>query len=367
MDQPKRKVRPFNWSRRLVQLAEQAALLPDEGELSLVEHQLAEMVARVVMRGSDQPLHQAIAQLDRLHHHEAANLVEFWANEAAAEVGVIMDGAAKTPGVATAFLIPLVLVTEDPHAIPLTVPTDVTLHRMAKSLTDHHLVGSNASVVVFPGLYREADLPQSWALRRQWLEQIVAKVIHPTLDAPQPAFAPPLLTCGEIGVSLRFLAGVVVTADDDDLGLMMTGYDLDTESDAEQPEHDILEEHISTWREEFMAALAPVLKLTSVIAGLPELWANALEFGLTLVNHVALDTMVRTLIDQDGGGGRDAIASIQWQDDNNAWDIALRVESSAFGPFQWVCTVDPQEELTQIMENLRDWGIGRMAIDERGG
>ena len=361
-----RKIRPFNWSRRLVQLAEQAAALPDEGNLSLVEHQLADMVARVVMRGSDQPLHQAIAQLDRMHHHEAAGLVEFWADEAATEVGVVIDAAAKTSGVATAFLIPLVLVTEEPHAIPLTVSTDVTLNRIAKSLRDHHLVGSNASVIVFPGLYREEDLPQSWALRRQWLEKTVANVVEHASQTPQPEFAPPLLTCGGMGVTLRFLAGVVAVADDDmDQGLMIMGYNPDEGSSVMEAIPDTLEQHISAWREDFIAALAPVMKMTSVIAGLPELWANALEFGLTLVNHVALDTLVRALLDQDGLEGRDALASIQWRDDENSWSIALQAESYASGPFQWICTLDPHEELAQIMENLRDWGIGRMAIDER--
>lgn len=363
---PKRKIRPFNWSRRLVQLAVQAAAIPSHNELTLAEHQLAELVARVVMRGSDQPLHQAIAQLDRQHHHEAADLVEFWADEAATEIGVEMDGTNKTSGIATAFLIPVVLVTEAPHAVPLTIPTDITLNQIVTTLQRHGLVGPDARVIVFPGLYREDDLPQSWASRRQWLEETVAQANKRSDATHRPEFEPPLLVCGDTGVTLRFLAGVVATADEDDApGLMMVGYNTDEDALLQDAGQAAIGQRISEWRDDFVAAMAPMMKLTSIVAGLPDVWANALEFGRTLLNHVALDTLVRTWLDRDGLDAREVIASIEWNDEDDAWRVTLRTESTASASWRWSAAVDPQDELTAIMENLRDWGVGRMAIDER--
>lgn len=366
MNHPKRKIRSFDWSRRLVELAEQAAAIPDQDDITLVEHQLADLVARVVTRGSDQPLHQAIEQLDERHHHDAANLVEFWADEAATEIGIELGDVVKTQGVATAFLIPLVLVTESSHAVPLTLPTDVTRNRIIDSLRKYGIVGPTTLATVFPGLYRPEDLPESWAIRRHWLEQFVTHVADSTRDIPQPEFGPPLLTSGGLGLTLRFLIGLIVTADtdDDDDGLMLTGYNIDEEDDDQ--DQAAVGQWISDWRDEFISVMEPVMKLTSVIAGIPDVWANALEFGQTLVNHVAIDTLVRALLGQELVDIRDAIAAIEWDPEIDAWGITLRVDSLEAGPFYWTCAQNPEVELTQIMENLRDWGVGRMAIDERG-
>lgn len=339
--------------------------MPDRDDLTLVEHQLADLVARIVIRGSDQPLNQAIEQLDQRHHHDAAGLVQFWADEAATEIGIELGDVAKTSGVATAFLIPLVLVTEAPHAVPLTLPTDVTRKRIIDSLRKYEIVGPGTLVTIFPGLYRLDDLPESWAIRRQWIEQFVTQVADPTRDIPQPEFGPPLLTSGGLGLTLRFLIGLIVTADDDeDDGLMLAGYGTDAEDDDEDQAN--LGPWISDWRDEFITVLEPVMKLTSVIAGLPDVWANALEFGQTLVNHVAIDTLVRALLGQESGDIRDAMAAIEWDPEIEGWGITVRGDTFESGPFYWMCTQDPEVELTQIMENLRDWGVGRMAIDERG-
>ncbi len=364
MNHPKRKIRSFNWSRRLVELAEQAASSPDQDDITLVEHQLADLVARVVTRGSDQPLYQAIEQLDERHHHDAASLVEFWADEAATEIGIELGDVVKAHGVATVFLIPLVLVTESSHAVPLTLPTDITRNRIIDSLRKYGIVGPTTLVTVFPGFYRLEDLPESWAIRRQWLEQFVTHLADSARDIPQPEFGPPLLTSGDLGLTLRFLIGLIVTADDDeDDGLMLSGYNTDEDDDQDQA---AIGQWISDWRDEFITVMEPVMKLTSVIAGIPDVWANALEFGQTLVNHVAIDTLVRALLSQQIVDIRDAIAAIDWDPDIDAWGITVRADAFTVGPFYWTCAQDPEAELTQIMENLRDWGIGRIAIDERG-
>lgn len=366
MGNSKKKIRHADWSRRLIQLSQEAAAVADNDDMAPVEHQLAQLVERVITRGSDRPIQHAIEQLDAQHHHDAAELIEFWADEMASILGVRVatQDAVETGASAAAFLIPLILIGQRPHtSVPLTIPTDVTLDRLTRSLRQHALIGPNPSVILLPGFYRLTDLPDSWARRREWLQQIIAGAAHQPAAVPQASVEPHPLTFDDAGTTLylRFLVGIVITADDDaDPIPFMVDYQLEDDSATDQALHAVGE-----WQQDVASILTPVMKHISVVVAAPEIWTDARNSGIHLANEVALDLLAGIFLNQAVLDPHDVVAVIEWDTDEAFWLITLQAPSSVSEALHWNGPLDYREELEQIMEILRAHGVGRFSVNER--
>lgn len=354
--------RSVDWTRRIVELAPMAVDVSGERDIVSANQKLARLVERVVGKGSDRPIHRAIDQLDSQHNHDAADLVEFWADEAATSVEMSFSrGTLNLSGVATAFLIPVVIAMDSHDSLPRTVPLGDTLNKLAKTLRHYGFLSDTPSVVLLPGLYRLHDLPTSWAERRRWVETTALALTGsiPELAEPSSEEASQVAT----SLHLRFLVAVIVESDDDgDPGPMLSG---------EWPDPDMFDQWgdtIDAWREECSSVLQTFLKATAIAVDIPNLWMDAIESGVDLFNLLALDTSTQGFIQlSDIEDPAQLVARIVWNEseDTRSWDITLEGPANLTTSWEWACFSDRYDALGMIMDGLRSYGIARMNIDER--
>ncbi|PSR32276.1 MAG: hypothetical protein C7B46_15000 [Sulfobacillus benefaciens] len=366
-------------TQRLITLAQTVAAEPDTADLSATEERLIALVLRLVTQGSDRKIWQALTTLESRHAHKAADCVTFWAEDAASTIELLMMPDASVdaehaatppdpvPGEATAFLVPVIFFTPPGTSLPLTVPLGHTLDALAHSFRQHGLLGAEPSLVLFPGLYRLADLPDTWSERRRWLQILCAHVTRQTanpipLASPDPEAEPeeaPATT-----LRLRFLVGAVLRAGGED-STTPAGPLWDTEtplfaSDAAQVAA------LTAWQHTVTALLERTMKTVSVWPGFPDLWSEALDAGVDWWNHVVVESAFTTYCAQRGVAPDAVLADIRWNADASAWQGAFLTMADTGPSWFWVGWGDPADQRDALLEALRSLGIRRIALDEQG-
>ncbi len=375
----KRRSQSSDSTQRLITLAQAVAAEPDTEDLSPTEERLIECVIRLVTQGLDRKILQALTTLESRHAHEAADCVTFWAEDAASTVELLMmpnasadaDHAATppnpVPGEATAFLIPIIFFTPPGSSLPLTVPFGHTLDALARSFRQHGLLGAAPSVVLFPGLYRLADLPDTWSERRRWLQILCAHVTRQTANPIPRASHDPEAEPEEATATtlrLRFLVGAVIRAGDEE-STTPAGPLWDTDvplfaSDADQMAA------LTAWQETVTTLLARTMKAVSVWPGFPDLWSDALDAGLEWWNDVIIEQALATYCAQQGVTPDAVLADIRWNADATAWQGAFVTMADTGPSWLWVGWGDPADQRDALLAALRSLGIRRLALDEQG-
>lgn len=283
-------------TRRLVALAQTAAADADTEDLSSDEERLADRVVRLIAKGSDRSILRALEWLDAQHAHEAADLLAFWAEDAADTVEVVLnqDGHAAA-GEATTFLVPMVLAAPRDKTLPLAIPLTAPFGQLTQSFRAHQLIGIEPSLVLLPRLFRLADLPSTWSGRRQWLNSLLAALREEPTSGPRSTPEPVEDAEGMPGLMLhlRFLAGAIV---DDGTDRGRPVWDASDRS----PEADTIVDHLESWQRTAADLLQEALRVTVVIPGVPNLWRDALNDGLDLWNHATLGTSLEAFCQQSG-------------------------------------------------------------------
>lgn len=364
----KRTKKP-EWSAKIIQAAQFAAAA-SEKDMTPRDRHLGELVDRVVARGSDRPVREAIDQLTVRHEYDAADLVEMWAEEAATSMPVQLAPPGEDAALATLFLIPLVIADEGTHSIPMTVQTTTALDHIAQSLRAHGLVGAEPTVIVLPYLYRLVDLPTSWAGRRRWLQALAMGASGQPATMPTPTSETQPATSGEAAVlHLRFMIGATVVGENDtDLGPLPSGEleDFDDAGEDEISDSADLSRRLEEWRKNVEAIFAKVIKGASVMVAWPNAWEIAVLQGIASFNFAAT-TIQLAVLDHLGVAPATVTATITaLQNDNGRyWVVDLNADSGESNQVQWLCGSDPREELEDLTDFLRDQGIERWQIDER--
>ena len=149
--------------------------LSDDVPYDMMMNRLATLVARYLDWDADRVIERAIQRLDRSHAHDAAELIAFVAEEAAATVRVPMHS--NHPSVPSALvkqrivLVPLVLVQPLGDVIPTTIP-DTALNAFIRSVEHGELLSPHIPFVLAPTLYTENDLPISGSDQRRLVKSV---------------------------------------------------------------------------------------------------------------------------------------------------------------------------------------------------
>lgn len=347
-----------NGTDRLIQLARAAADDSDLDDLSDAENALADLVGRLLDRSSDRPIHRALAVLEQEQADDAADLLRFWADDAATTI----DVAVSTPeglegGDVTLFLIPLVLATPA-SPLPLSIP-DGPLQALTASLRTHGLpeIGAEPAIVLLGSLYRLADLPTSWAERRRWGRTIVAHLAHQLAALPPATREPTAETTASDAVSLhlRFLLGAVIASGD-------TVPDWD---DADEDDWDDADRaaQLQAWQTEMHRILGPTFRASEMLAGFPGLWTAGLMRGLDLWHGVLGSTLLHTHLQHTGLSATDVLADVRWM--GGFWRIQFVSALQTSPPWHWVVARDADTDRDLLLDLLRSFGLRRFALDER--
>lgn len=375
----KKRHRSSDSTQRLITLAQAVAAEPDTEDLSAAEERLADLVTRLVTQGSDRKIWQALTTLESRQAHEAADCVIFWAEDAASTIELLMTSHASTDaahaappphptrGEATAFLIPVICLTPPGTSLPLTVPLGHTLDALAHSFRQHGLLGPESSLVLLPGLYRLADLPETWSGRRRWLEILCAHVTRQTVQPIPPASPDPKADPQDSTVPtlrLRFLVGTIIRAGGE-TAPPLAGPAGDTDgplfsSDADR------EAALTAWQETVTALLGRTMKAVAVWPGFPDLWSDALDAGVAWWNHVIIEQALAAYCDQRGVTPDAVRADIRWNADAAAWQGAFLTMADTGPSWLWVRWGDPADQRDALLAALRSLGIRRMTLDEHG-
>lgn len=347
-----------NGTDRLIQLARAAADDSDLDDLSDAENALADLVGRLLDRGSDRPIHRALAVLEQEQADDAVDLLRFWADD----VATTIDVAVSTPeglenGDVTLFLIPLVLATPA-NPLPLSIP-DGPLQALTASLRTHGLpgIGPEPAIVLLGSLYRLADLPTSWAERRRWGRTIVAHLAHQPATLPPATREPTAETDASDAVSLhlRFLLGAVIASGDD----VPDWFDADEDDwdDADRAAQ------LQAWQSQVHRILSPTLGGIELATHFPAPWTTALTHGLDLWHAVLGSTLLHTHLQHTGLSATDVLADVRWM--GGFWRIQFVSALQTSPPWHWVIMRDGDTDRDLLLDLLRSFGLRRFALDER--
>lgn len=348
--------------QRLIALAE-AAVIEDgpDAALSTREQRLANVVVRSLRQGRDQPVLDAIAALDEQHAHKAADLLTFWADDAAQTLEIqVTSPEGPVPGTATFVLIPFFISRTGPDPLPLDLRSHRQFDPLVKSLRAHHLIGPGPTLYLCGGFYRLADVSTSWAARRDWLQQVVREAAGQPASVPPPTPEPlqnwPVQT---VHMHLRFVVGVVIAAGDDD---SVTWNQLERPPLAD----DAMEETLEGWRADVGALMLEMLESPAVVPGDPGLWTDAVQSGIELWNEMVSAIMLDGHCRAANATPDRVLADIRWTEKDAAWQVALSSPALTSAPWRWLVAEDPIESRDDLADFLRHQGIRRFAWDEHG-
>lgn len=350
-------------NQRLIAMAEAAQADDDPESTALPEsHQrLAETVEQILDRGSDKPIRSAVEALDAKHAHEAAELLSFWADDAAQTLDITItrtDGPVE--GTANLFLVPLVIATTTSDPLPLDVNGRPQFDAFVKSLRVHHLIGTELSALMLGRLYRLADLPSGWVMRRHWLQQIVVGAAGQPASTPkatpEPSREAPELS---LALHLRFFVGVIL-AEGEESSVLWDQLDLPS-----LPES-VVEERLEAWRADAGPLVQKMLESPNVMLGDPGLWSEAVEEGIELWNEVIGGVMLNKHCEVANAAPDRVLADIRWMEQDAVWQIALSSPTITSEPWRWLIAKDPAESREALVAFLRMQGIRRFAWDEHG-
>jgi hypothetical protein len=351
MSQSSRRRGP-SWTARLVALAEDAAADTDPEAASAAEHRLAQLVERLIDRDAERPILSALDALNARHAHEAAELLQFWADDSASTLDVTVtsvDGPAV--GNATLFLVPIILAVSASGAMPLAVPPGSAWDALVHSFREHELISPGPSLALAAHLYRFADLPRSWVARRQWLKRLLASLTDAATGLPSATADDE----DRIPIPrLRFLLGVVVGTDDDV-----------PVWEASAGEAVARDRRLESWQYAALAVLQEALGSDVVLwVGPPGFWTDALEAGVDDWNHLVLASLADQHRAAAPGAPEDILADVRWHPDKG-WVVTLSSVGYTSPSFAWLGLHDPSTDRDDLLDALRTLGIRRIALDER--
>lgn len=335
---------------------------PDSTTLSDVQQRLANTIAQVVKRGNDQPIVQALEGLDAEHAHDAADLVSFWADDAAQTLEIMLtspDGPVH--GTANFVVIPFFVANLGSDPLPVDLRRYPQFDGLAKSLRAHQLLGPEPTLYFSGGFYRLEDLPQSWAVRRDWLQRLTEEAAGQRapqlLATPEP---PPDGPPEALQSSLRFLVGVIF-ADDDDDSILWDLLEPDSVSD------DVVADRFDAWRVEAASLMEDMLPtVPHVLPGAPALWAEGVAGGIALWNEMVSAILLEDHCHQANAVPDRVLADIRWMAEDEAWQIVFVSPTLASAPQRWLVAEDPADSREDLTEYLRTLGIRRFSVDESG-
>lgn len=372
-----------DWTSRIF-LAARSACKPsrqnDSGRLDDSESRLVDLVARALDTGTDKHVLRAMEDLEEAHLDDAAAMVAFWADAAASTLPVMMQGEdGVNAGELELFLVPVLLMVDAGHAMPLQVPDmrrddqRSPLDLCATSFRRYGLIGQEPSVAVLPWLYAYADLPVTWAGQRGWLRQFMAAISGQPSRLPAASLPRPEQT--DVGtqpaVALRFvLFAVSSSLGDTDTGPLLNGGfinmgDLSDPGDAPGADGVEMEDadpeddpRLLAWQEDFGQTLTECLPgVLSVRAGTPAWWDDAIHAGFDMRNLFGLITAVAP------DGGRETTLSTHAAmgfylvDDVLELRIGITRNGRFTGGFVWACHQDPEDEVDEAFEALEHMGV----------
>ncbi|MBU2768047.1 hypothetical protein HAP94_18175 [Acidithiobacillus ferrivorans] len=337
------------------------------------ESRLADLVARALDTGSDKHVLRAMEDLEEAHLDDAAAMVAFWADDAASTLPDMVQNAGDWDvGKLELFLVPVLLMVDTGHAMPLQVPDTQQddqrspLDLCATSLRRYGLIGQEPSVAVLPWLYAYADLPVTWSGQRGMLRQFMGAI------SGQPSRLPPPEQTdvgAQPAVALRFvLFAVSSSLGDTDTGALLNGGfigmdDLNDLGDAPDvdgidgadPEVD---PRLLAWQEDFGQTLTECLPgALSVRAGTPAWWDEAIHAGFDMRNLFGLITAVAP----DGGQETMLSTHVAMGFYHVADTLELRIgitrDERFTGGFVWACHQDPEDEAFEAFEALEHMGV----------
>lgn len=225
-----------DWTRQIFLAARAAAKQAahnSSGSLDDGESRLVDLVAKALDTGTDKHVLRAIEDLEDTRLDDAAEMVAFWADDAASTIPVMVQGTdGADVGEMKLFLVPVLLMVDAGHAAPLRLPDALRdderspLDLCATSLRRYGLVGKGPAVAVLPWLYAYSDLPVTWASQRGMLRQFMAAISGQPARLAQPRRTDAVT---QPTVALRFvLFAAISSLDDEDIGPLLNGGLLDT-------------------------------------------------------------------------------------------------------------------------------------------
>lgn len=353
------RTRQERWTNQIVMLAETVAMAVPSEDQPESAVRLTHVLTRVLDAGSDHPIHRAVEALDARHAHEAGDLVLMAAGEAAGTLDVVLSRpGGNLAGVASTFLVPLVLAASPPTVVPRVIPQGAAWEGLVRSLRTHGLIDDQSSVVCHNALYTLADLPRSWVAERQWLRLLVDGLSRKEPALPPPALeaAPSIETPVDGTPHLRFLVGTVLgTGDEPPLW------------EADDPETLEAQGRFDDWLASSAAFVQAALGLEHVVVGHPDRWDDARSAGETLWNMAGAALAIERHCAQAGCTPDAVLADVRWQGgEDGAWLVSLTSLGHVSRPWSWHPTYDPDEDRDALLDTLRSQGIRRMAVDERG-
>ena len=335
---------------------------PDSPMLSDVQQRLAHTIAQVVKRGNDQPIVQALEGLDAEHAHDAADLVSFWADDAAQTLDIMLtspDGPAH--GTANFVVIPFFIANLGPDPLPVDLRRYPPFDRLAKSLRAHQLFGPHPTLYFSGGFYRLGDLPTSWAVRRNWLQHFTEEATGQRTPRPSATPEPPPDgSPNALRVSLRFLVGVIFVDDADDSIL----WDL---TDPNAFSDEVVADRLAAWRAEATSLVEEMLPTASdVLPGDPALWAEGVASGIALWNEMVSAILLDDHCHQANVVRDRVLTDIRWMAEDGAWQIVFVSPTLTSSPQRWLVAEDPVDSREDLTDYLRALGIHRFSVDETG-
>ncbi|MHB1641159.1 MAG: hypothetical protein ACYCS8_00685 [Acidithiobacillus sp.] len=343
----------------------------DSGRLHESESRLSELVAMALDTGTDKHVLRAIEDLEEAHLDDAADMVAFWADDAASVMPVMV----QTPdgvdvGEMELFLVPVLVVVDAGHAMPLRLPDAPRddprspLNLCATSFRRYGLIGKEPSVAVLPWLYAYADLPVTWSGQRGMLRQCMAAISGQPSRLPQPQ----LTDVGtQLSVALRFVFFAVTSAlDDIDTGPLLNGgfidmSDLSDTLDAPGDEDDTgpeVDPRLLAWQEDFGQTLTECLPgVLSVQVGTPAWWDEAIHDGFDSRNLFGLITAVAPDGDRETTLSTHAAMGFYLVDDNPELRIGITRDGRLAGGFVWACHQDLEDEVDAAFGTLERMGV----------
>ena len=361
MSMARPRTRQERWTDQIVTLAQAVAMAAESGDEPESTVRLTHILNRVLDAGSDHPIRRAVEALDARHAHEAADIVLVAAGETAGTLDMIQSRpGGNLPGVASLFLVPLVVEVPPPATVPRVIPTGAAWEGLVRSLRVHELIDDQSSVVCHNALYTLADLPRSWVAERQWLRRVVdgLRRNEPMLPPPPPApeASPSAEAPVDGGPHLCFLVGVVLS----------TGHEPPL-WDADDPEAPEVQERFEDWLAAAGAFVQAALGLEHVGVGHPDRWDDALSAGETLWNMAGAAAAIERHCANAGCTPDAVLADVRWLGgEDGAWTVSLTSLGHVSRPWSWHSTYDADDDRDALLDTLRSYGIRRMAVDERG-
>ena len=350
--------------QRLMRLAEAAVADASVATdiLSAPQQALADTVEQIVRHGHDTPIASAIADLNERHAHEAADLLGFWADDAAETLDIMLtspDGPVH--GTANFVVIPFFIANLGPDPLPVDLRSYPQFDRLAKSLRAHQLFGPEPTLYFSGGFYRLGDLAQGWAVRRDWLQHLTEEATGQRVPQPSATPEPPHDgSSNAFRAGLRFLVGVIFVDDADDSIL----WDL---SDPDAPSDEVVADRFAMWRVEATSLMEEMLPTVSnVLAGDPAWWAEGVASGIALWNEMVSAILLDDHCHQANVVRDRVLADIRWIAEEDAWHIVFVSPTLTSAPQSWLVADDPVDSREDLTDYLRALGIHRFSVDETG-